>query len=105
MARVDILSVQVTLRQRQFDLVSARNNLAQARVNFRNALGLDSGPALDLVETQIVTQVAGVPAKPQPLDSNDLQPGIAVPPLAELPTSDLLSAAPPDVPALEPLET
>ncbi len=104
-ARVDILSVQVTLRQRQFDLVTARNNLAQARVNFRNALALESGPALQLVEAPSVTQVAGVPAKPQPLDASDLQPGIAVPPLAELPTTDLLSAAPPDVPQLEPLET
>ncbi len=101
-ARVDILSVQVTLRQRQFDLVTARNNLAQARVNFRNALGLESGPALQLVESERIGQVAGVPAQPEPLD--DLQPGIAVPPLAQLPTTDLLNIAPPLVPELEPLE-
>ncbi len=106
-ARVDILSVQVTLRQRQFDLVTARNNLAQARVNFRNALGLESGPALGLVESERVAQVAGVPqvpTAPETLQPKDLQPGIAVPPLSELPTTGLLTVAPPEVPALEPLE-
>ena len=107
-ARVDILSVQVTLRQRQFDLVTAQNSLAQARVNFRNALGLGQGAALELVESPRVAQVAGVagvPAPPAPLDASDLQPGVAVPPLAQLPTTDLLNVAPPEVPQLEPLET
>lgn len=109
-ARVDILSVQVTLRQRQFDLVTAQNNLAQARVNFRNALGLGSGPALQLQEAERVTLVAGVPTAPEPLQTGDLQTGdlqtgIAVPPLAELPTTGALSVAPPDVPELETLAT
>ena len=35
----------------------------------------------------------------------DLAPGVAVPPLAQLPAPDLLRVAPPDVPALESLET
>ena len=104
-ARVDILSVQVTLRQRQFDLVSARNNLETARVNFRNALGLERGPALQLIESERVAQVVGVPVQPEPLDPADIQPGIAVPPLSELPTTDLLNVAPPEVPELESLET
>ena len=104
-ARVDILSVQVTLRQRQFDLVTAQNNLETARVNFRNALGLERGPALQLIESERVAQVAGVPRPPEPLDPADIQPGIAVPPLSELPTTDLLNVAPPEVPELEPLET
>ena len=114
-ARVDILSVQVTLRQRQFDLVTARNDLAQARVNFRNSLGLPAGAALQLVESdrisQIVPPLAQEQAPPeqapieQPRRSNDLGTGVAVPPLSQLPTTDLLSIAPPDVPQLEPLET
>ena len=101
-ARVDILSVQVTLRQRQFDLVSARNNLAQARVNFRNALGLPAGPALQLVESDRVSQIAPVTQQPRRLD--DVPAGVAVPPLSQLGTTDLLDVAPPDVPELEPLE-
>ncbi len=105
-ARVDILSVQVTLRQRQFDLVTAQNNLAQARVNFRNALGLPAGPALELVESERVSQIAPiVPTGQQPHPTADLPTGVAVPPLAQLPTTDLLNVAPPDVPELEPLET
>ena len=105
-ARVDILSVQVTLRQRQFDLVTAQNNLAQARVNFRNALGLPAGPALQLVESERVSQIAPiVPAQQQPRRPDELPQGVAVPPLSQLPTTDLLNVAPPDVPELEPLET
>lgn len=104
-ARVDILSVQVTLRQRQFDLVTAQNNLAQARVNFRNALGLPAGAALQLVESERISQIVPTPAQQQPRRPDDLPQGVAVPPLSELPTTDLLNVAPPDVPELEPLET
>jgi outer membrane protein len=81
-AKVDVQSVQVTLSQARFDLVSAQNALSIATVNFRNALGLGRGPTLQLLES------SGIAATATPVTNN---------------TSTLLSPAP-VVPQLKPLE-
>jgi outer membrane protein len=47
-ARVDIQSVQVTVSQSRFDLVTTQNALRTAAVRLRNALGLPAGPPLKL---------------------------------------------------------
>ncbi|MCS6862036.1 MAG: TolC family protein [Abditibacteriales bacterium] len=47
-ARIDLNPVRVELKQAEFNLVSAENNARIAATNFRNALGLDRGPALKL---------------------------------------------------------
>jgi outer membrane protein TolC len=86
-ARVDVQSVQVTLSQARFDLVSARNALAVAEVNFRNALGLGRGPALQLLETTTAAAPVAPPA------------GNASTPLGAAPITA------PAVPELAPLET
>lgn len=47
-ARIDLNPVKVELKQAEFNLVSAENSARVAATNFRNALGLDRGPALKL---------------------------------------------------------
>lgn len=47
-AKVDEIPIQVELRQRQFNLSAAQNDLRTAQVNFRNALGLGRGPVLQI---------------------------------------------------------
>ena len=105
-ARVDILGVQVTLRQARFDEVTAQKNLAVARVNFRNVLGLGRGPALQLEPSPRVTRIAGLTEMPAPPAPDDLTAGVKVPELEELPAaSEILQIEPPDVPELATLET
>ena len=107
-ARVDILSVQVNLRQARFDQVTAQKNLAVARVNFRNILGLGRGPALELEQSPRITAIAGlseVPVAPAPLTPDDVEAGTKVPELAELPAAtEILQVEPPEVPQLAALE-
>ena len=103
-ARADILSVQVTLRQRQFDLTTARNDLAKARVSFRNALGLPRGPQLTLAPGAELARIAGTSASAAlpipPINASTDVPDVAVPEV----NVTLAPATPPNVPALEPLE-
>ncbi len=47
--RSDLLAAQVNVAQARFDLLTAQNALRTARIDLRNALGLDDGPALQLV--------------------------------------------------------
>ncbi len=47
-AKIDEIPIQVELRQRQFNLTTAENNVRTSQVNFRNALGLGRGPALKI---------------------------------------------------------
>lgn len=107
-ARVDILSVQVALRQARFDQVTAQKNLAVARVNFRNVLGLGRGPALELEQSPRITAIAGineVPSQSTPLTPDEIEAGTQVPELAELPAAtEILQIEPPQVPQLETLD-
>ena len=107
-ARVDILSVQVALRQARFDQVTAQKNLAVARVNFRNVLGLERGPALQLEQSPRITAIAvisEVPSPPAPLTPEEIEAGTSVPELAELPAAtEILQIEPPEVPQLATLE-
>ena len=94
-ARVDILSVQVALRQARFDQVTAQKNLAVARVNFRNVLGLGRGPALELEQSPRVTAIAGtseVPAPPAPLTPDEIEAGTSVPGIGRIACGDGNSA-------------
>lgn len=100
-ARVDILSVQVTLRQRQFDLTTARNDLAKARVSFRNALGLARGPQLELAPDPELARIAGVPAGATPLPPINSTTDVSAVAVPEV----MAPIAPPAVPALEPIGT
>ena len=61
-AKVDEIPIQVELRQRQFNLTTAENNVRTSQVNFRNALGLGRGAALQI--QSVATQVP-------PLDAID----------------------------------
>lgn len=52
-AAVDVQSVQVTLSQAQFNLVTAQNAARTSATTFRNSLGLPRGPVLALQDVTI----------------------------------------------------
>jgi outer membrane protein len=102
-ARVDAQGIQVNLSQARFDLTTARNALATAQTNFRNALGLSRGPALKVLDTELAREEAPTLAAAtlNPVPSEDLLEGRAPTPLP-FPT---VTAAPlPIVPELQRLD-
>lgn len=88
-ARVDAQSVNVTLSQARFDLTTARNALDTARTNFRNALGLTRGPAIELREG---ADVAALSASVAPLTAEQTATALT-PPSAKAPPSTDNSAS------------
>ncbi len=71
-ARADRLSVQVTLSQARFDLVSSQNSLGVAQVDFRNVLGLERGEKLNLSESSRLDSSVAPPVETEQTESGEL---------------------------------
>ncbi len=99
-ARVDAQSVNVTLSQARFDLTTARNALATAQTNLRNALGLTRGPAVRLRES---SDVAALSASVAPLTADQTANALK-PPSTDTPALDAAPANDTAVDAASPPE-